>query len=383
MIKFAVLASSPKEWTTEQFIEWWRGPHADSAKKLPGLMGYTHGKVIANYDKVKPGDPTWVAMAELYFKDQESLNKMLASKEWADACQETADLGGRRIALVLDEIDLLAPTPNTPTVPPHSKLNHEPGFLKRFSLQNKNALIFGGHGELAEVISETLVQLGCKVALAARKLDKCVELATKLEKKYGNSAIGYQCDITNEEQVQQTVNTVIEKYGSLDILINNAGAFWAGSPDQIELHGWSKVVDVNLTGPFLTSRTAAKHMIKNGGGNIINIASTGGLISFSPELNEVIPYTTSKGAVIKLTRDLAMSWAKHGIRVNAIAPGSMDSGMTDTIDDENLAKLRNRIPLGRGGSPEELAGAVALLASDASTYITGQTIVIDGGQTLG
>jgi gluconate 5-dehydrogenase len=228
----------------------------------------------------------------------------------------------------------------------------------------------------------TLAELGCNMALAARREENCASLAAHLKSAYGIEAIGMGCDVTKEEQVEQTVSATVERFGSLDILIVNAGTFWAGPPTEIAMRGWTKVVDVNLNGTFLACRTAARHMIKAGSGSIINIASTGGLISFTPEFDENIPYTTTKGAVIKLTRDLGVNWAKHGIRVNALAPGLIEAGMTNSIDADLIIEMRRRIPMGRGGRGDEIAGAIAFLASDASSYVTGQTIVIDGGQSL-
>jgi gluconate 5-dehydrogenase len=311
------------------------------------------------------------------------LDAALASKEWRAAVKETAGMGGKRIAIVADEVDLLASVPDTPTIPPRSAERHEANpVLDAFNLQDRCALIIGGHGGLGEVIARTLAQLGARVALAARHVEKCVSLADDLEKTYGVSAMGLACDITKEEQVEQTVAAVVEKFGSLEVLVNNAGAFWAGPPEEVELRGWKKAVDVNLTGTFLACRTAARHMIKAGGGSIINVASSGGLMSFAPEFSEVVPYTTTKGAMIKLTRDLAVSWAKKGIRVNAVAPGQLEAGFTDSVSSDQKAEMCQRIPLGRLGKPDELVGAIAFLASDASKYVIGHTLVLDGGWSL-
>ncbi len=157
---------------------------------------------------------------------------------------------------------------------------------------------------------------------------------------------------------------------------------WSGAPEDIPLSGWNKIVDVNLTGAFIAAREAARLMIQQGKGAIIFVASTGGLTSFTPERAQIVPYTTTKAALIHLTRDLAAQWAHRGIRVNAIAPGQMRSGLTLTVPDDIVEQMRTDIPMKRLGDPSELAAAVAFLASDGASYVTGQTLVIDGGLTL-
>jgi gluconate 5-dehydrogenase len=154
-------------------------------------------------------------------------------------------------------------------------------------------------------------------------------------------------------------------------------------PQDIPLSGWQKVVDVNLTGTFLASRHAARRMIPRGSGVIINIASVGAFLSYTPDAGQVVPYTTTKAAIVHLTQDLAAQWAGHGIRVNAIAPGSIRTGMTETLNDDTQQRLLSRILLHRFAEPVELAGVVALLASGAGSFMTGQTIVVDGGQSIG
>jgi len=142
-------------------------------------------------------------------------------------------------------------------------------------------------------------------------------------------------------------------------------------------------MDVNVTGTFLACRHAARHMIAKGQGAIINIASVGAFVSYRPDAGQVVPYTTSKAAIVHLTSDLAAQWAEHGIRVNAIAPGSIETGMTETLDPVIQEKTRAGILLGRFGRADEVSGTLALLASDASSFITGQTFLVDGGQSLG
>lgn len=251
-----------------------------------------------------------------------------------------------------------------------------------FRLNGKVALITGGRGDLAEAIGSTLADLGCDVAFAARHEEECREIAASISARHGRRAIGLCCDIADEDSVAAAVSGVIDQLGGLDILVNNAGASWWGLPQDIPASGWRKVIDVNLTGTFLASRCAARHMIAHGGGSIINIASVGAFLSYRPEDGQVVPYTTSKAAIVHLTSDLAAQWADHHIRVNAIAPGSIETGMTETLNEEIQAKLRNNILLRRFGRPAEIAGAIALLASGAGSFMTGQTILVDGGQAL-
>jgi len=258
-----------------------------------------------------------------------------------------------------------------------------PGFAaKQFRLDGKVALITGGRGALAEAMAATLADLGCDIALASRHEEDCARIAEGIAARFGRKAIGLHCDIAREADVEAAVAAVVQEFGRLDILVNNAGASWWGLPEEIPLSGWQKVMDVNLTGTFLACRHAARHMIGHGGGAIINIASVGAFLSYTPDAGQVVPYTTSKAAVLHLTADLAAQWAGHGIRVNAIAPGSVETGMTETLAPAIKAKLLDGILLRRLGKPMEITGALALLASDAGSYMTGQTILVDGGQSL-
>lgn len=251
-----------------------------------------------------------------------------------------------------------------------------------FRLDGKVALITGGRGELAELMACTLADLGCDIALASRHQQDCAALARTISERFGRRAIGLRCDISDEAEVEQAVAAVIDQLGSLDILVNNAGASWWGLPQDIPLEGWQKVLDVNVTGTFLACRHAARHMIAHGGGAIVNIASVGAFLSYRPADGQVVPYTTSKAAVVQLTANLAAQWADDGIRVNAIAPGSVETGMTETLGEAIQQKLRDGILLRRFGKPLEISGALAVLASGAGSFMTGQTIVVDGGQSL-
>jgi gluconate 5-dehydrogenase len=257
------------------------------------------------------------------------------------------------------------------------------GFAARlFSLHGRVALVLGGHGEIAAAMAATLADLGADVVLAARKLEPCRELAERIARDFGVRTWACPCDIADEAQIQAALDTTLENFGRLDILINNAGTSWSGAPEDIPRSGWDKVLQVNLTGAFLACRLAARHMLERGSGSIINIASTGGMTSFMPAMARIVPYTTTKAALIHLTADLAAQWASRGVRVNAIAPGSIESGLLLSVDAPRREQLSSRIPAGRLGVPSDLAGAVAYLASDASAYVTGQTLVVDGGAIL-
>lgn len=257
------------------------------------------------------------------------------------------------------------------------------GFLARLeSLEGRNVLMIGGHGELAHAMAAALADRGANLLFAARKLEKCSELARDIAATFGVGAIAVQSDVSREEDVRAAVAACVEKLGSIDVLINNAGASWSGAPESIPLSGWSKILDVNLTGAFIAAREAARYMLPAGKGAMLFVSSTGGLTSFTPEMAEIVPYTTSKAALIHLVRDLAAQWAARGIRVNAIAPGQVRSGLTLTVPAERIEAMRNAIPMKRLADPEDIAGAVAFLVSDAAGYITGQTVVIDGGLTL-
>jgi gluconate 5-dehydrogenase len=265
-----------------------------------------------------------------------------------------------------------------------TKTGYRPGFLTDlYRMDGRVALVTGGHGELAEAMACTLADLGCDLVLASRKQEKCEELAQRIRADFGRKVTALRCDVSQEAEVVQTVAETVRLHGRLDVLVNNAGTSSWGLPEDISLKQWEKVMDVNLTGTFLCCREAAKVMIPQGRGSIINIASVGAFISFRPKSGQVVPYTTSKAAIVHLTQDLAAQWAERGIRVNAIAPGQVESGMTFTLDESHRQGVIDSILLGRIGNPMEVAGVLATLASEAGSFITGQTYLVDGGQALG
>ena len=246
-----------------------------------------------------------------------------------------------------------------------------------FDLSGKVAIVTGGGSGIGRQMAHGLAEAGAELVLCARKVDRCEEAAAQMPTR----ALAMQCDVTDSESVEAMVARTVDELGRVDVLVNNAGTVWGAAPEDIPLKGWQKVVDVNLTGVFLCAQAAGRRMIERGeGGRIVNVASVAGLHGAPAEVVNALPYHATKGAVISLTRDLAWKWARHGINVNAIAPGWFPSDMANFVIDSN-PELATRIPLGRFGGPEDLKGVVVFLASPASAYVTGHTLVVDGGQS--
>jgi NAD(P)-dependent dehydrogenase (short-subunit alcohol dehydrogenase family) len=229
-------------------------------------------------------------------------------------------------------------------------------------------------------MAQGLAEAGADVVVCARNAERCEEAAAELE-QLGVRSLGLGCDVRDSEQVQAVVGRTVADFGGVDILVNNAGTVWGASPEDMPLEGWQKVVDVNLTGVFLFSQAAGRAMIDREGGVIVNIASVAGLRGGPPEIMNTIVYNATKGGVISFTRDLACKWARHEIRVNAIAPGWFPSDMANFVLDRHGEEVLRSIPLGRLGGPDDLKGVVVFLASPASAYVTGHTLVVDGGQS--
>ena len=252
--------------------------------------------------------------------------------------------------------------------------------MKLFDLTGKTAIVTGGGKGIGRQMAEGLAEAGANLVLCARKAERCEQTAAELA-ELGVKALGMGCDVRDPEQVQAVVDRTVAEFGGVDILVNNAGVVWGATPEDMPLEGWQKVVDVNLTGVFLFSQAAGRTMIEGGGGSIVNIASVAGLHGAPPEIVNTVVYHATKGGVIAFTRDLAWKWAAHGIRVNAIAPGWFPSDMANFVLEHPGEELLRRVPLRRFGGPDDLKGPVVFLASDAAAYITGHTLVVDGGQS--
>ncbi|MBO3682246.1 SDR family NAD(P)-dependent oxidoreductase [Streptomyces sp. NEAU-YJ-81] len=252
-----------------------------------------------------------------------------------------------------------------------------------FDLHDHVAVLSGGHGAIAEAMAGALAARGCHLVLGARRVDRCEELARRLTREHGVTALAHSLDVSDEKSVQSFVTAALGVTGRIDVAINSAATFWAAPPEEVPIErGWRRVIDVNLTGAFLLAQAAGRVMLTQGCGSIINVSSFGGLTTLLPRDGSTISYTTSKGAMISLTRDLAAQWAHKGVRVNALAPGFIATGMADTIEKERIERLTADIPMGRFGRPEELAGAVVFLASAASSYVTGAVLSADGGRAI-
>jgi gluconate 5-dehydrogenase len=246
-----------------------------------------------------------------------------------------------------------------------------------FDLSGKVAIVTGGGSGIGRQMAHGLAEAGAELVLCARKVERCEEAARELPTR----ALALPCDVTDPDSVTAMVTRAVHEFGRVDILVNNAGTVWGAAPEDIPLEGWQKVVNVNLTGVFLCAQAVGRAMIEKGdGGKIVNIASVAGLHGAPAETVNALPYHATKGGVIALTRDLAWKWARHGINVNAIAPGWFPSDMANFVIGSN-PELADRIPLGRFGGPEDLKGAVVFLSSGASAYVTGHTLVVDGGQS--
>jgi NAD(P)-dependent dehydrogenase (short-subunit alcohol dehydrogenase family) len=249
-----------------------------------------------------------------------------------------------------------------------------------FTLTGRVAIVTGGSRGLGEEMAEGLAEAGAALMICARRQQW---LGPTLEtfRGRGYKIAGMVCDVADPTEVQAVVNKTVEIYGKVDILVNNAGVSWGEAPETMPLDKWQKVIDTNLTGAFLFSQAAGREMLKREYGRIINIASIAGLHA-SVHGAHYAGYAASKAGLMGLTRELAATWGRQGIRVNAIAPGFFPSRLADPAIEKALPQIEATSPMPRVGAAGELKGVAVFLASDASNYITGQTIVVDGGRTI-
>jgi len=253
-----------------------------------------------------------------------------------------------------------------------------------FDLSGKNALVTGGSRGIGSGISIVLAKQGANVAVnCIEKMDKCDYISGEVMKA-GRDSISLKADVSKKEEVENMFKQIKDRWGKLDILINNAGIIDYASFEDITEEKWDKIMDINLKGQFLCAQEAVKLMKPGKWGRIINISSisSGGVgIGFK----NISHYTASKGGVVALTENMAIELAQYGINVNTVAPGAIESDMTaPTLEDEKVMKsMLEQIPKGRIGKPEDIGAACVFLASDESDYITGTVIYVDGGWLAG
>ena len=246
------------------------------------------------------------------------------------------------------------------------------------SLEGRVSVVTGGATGLGLQMATGLAEAGSNVVICSRKLENCEQAAAGIE-KLGVKALALAADITKPDQVETVKDATLKKFGRVDVLVNNAGRAWVAPPEEMPLARWQEVMDLNTTAPFICAQIFGREMIKAKKGSIINIASIAGLRGRDPKAYDSVVYATSKGALVNFTRDLAVKWARHDIRVNAICPGFFVTPLNQKLYARNKENIDRRIPLGRIGGPDDLKGIAVLLASDASNYMTGTIIPVDGG----
>ena len=248
-----------------------------------------------------------------------------------------------------------------------------------FDIKGRVAIVTGGSRGLGLQIAEAYAELGAHLALTARRRDQLDHAAEHL-RGMGAQVEAVAGNLSDPEHARALVRRVMDTWGRIDILVNNAGATWGAPAEEHPLEAWHKVVDLNLTGTFvLTQAVANADMIPQRRGRIINVASVAGLRGNHPRMMGTVAYNTTKGGMVNMTRALATEWARYGITVNAIAPGYFPTKMSRGTLEQAGELIREVTPLGRVGGPEDLKGVAVLLASDASAYMTGQVIAVDGG----
>jgi NAD(P)-dependent dehydrogenase (short-subunit alcohol dehydrogenase family) len=256
-----------------------------------------------------------------------------------------------------------------------------PSIQELFALTGRVAIVTGGSRGLGEEMAEGLAEAGAALMICARR-EQWLYPTLERFAGLGYPVEGLVADVSDPADVQAVVDKTMASYGRLDILVNNAGVTWGARPEEMPLDKWQKVIDINLTGAFLFSQAAGREMLKREYGRIINVSSIAGLHA-AVHGPHYAAYAASKAGLMGLTRELAASWGRQNIRVNAIAPGFFHSRLADPALPLAEPGIRASSPIPRIGAEGELKGVCVFLASDASNYITGQTIIVDGGRTIG
>lgn len=245
-----------------------------------------------------------------------------------------------------------------------------------FDLKDKVALVIGGTTGIGHEIAMEYARWGANVVAVSRRPDKCKEVCDEIRKE-GVETLEFPVDAQNKEQLVELREKIVEKFGKIDILVNAAGINRRHNVEDFPIEDYDAVMDINARSLFISSQVIGIQMIQQGYGKIINIASMGSYFG----LNKVVPYCGSKGTVMQMTKGFAVEWAKHNIQVNAIAPGYFKTELTSGLhnDEEREVAVLSRNPMKRWGNVEELTGAAIFLATDASSFVTGITVPVDGG----
>jgi len=246
------------------------------------------------------------------------------------------------------------------------------------SLEGRVSVVTGGATGIGLQMAKGLAEAGSNIVICSRRIEVCEEAAGQIE-KIGVKALALGCDVTKADQVEAMKDAVLKKFGRVDVLVNNAGRAWVAPPEDTPLERWQQVFDLNITAPFLCAQALGREFIKQKHGKVINIASIAGLVGRNPTAYNSIAYGASKGALVNFTRDLAVKWAQHNIQVNAICPGFFVTPINEKLYQKNKDNIEREIPLKRTGGPDDLKGIAVLLASDASNFMTGAIIPVDGG----
>jgi len=249
------------------------------------------------------------------------------------------------------------------------------------NLDGRVSVVTGGATGLGLQMATGLAEAGSNLVICSRKLENCEQAAHELE-KLGVKALPLACDVTKPDQVERMKDETVKAFGRVDVLINNAGRAWVAPPEEMPLERWNQIMELNMTAAFICSQTLGREMIKAQRGKIINIASIAGLIARNPKAYNSIVYSTSKGALVHFTRDLAIKWAQHNINVNCICPGFFVTPINEKLFEKNAENVLREIPMGRTGGADDLKGIAVLLASDASNFMTGAVIPVDGGSVV-
>ena len=252
--------------------------------------------------------------------------------------------------------------------------------LDQFRLDGKTALVTGGNRGLGKQMTRALAEAGASVAVVSRRAGEAEAAAAEVAAETSRTCRGYGCDVSVPEQVEALAKGVLKDFGQLDVLVNNAGVNIRGPIEKLGVEEFRRVQETNVTGPWLVCRAFATHFKQRRSGRVINVGSTLSVVSMADRT----PYASSKGAVLQLTRTLALEWAPFGVTVNCIMPGPFATEMNQSLLDNPVVyqEFIARVPLGRWGKLDEIGGLVVFLAGNASSFITGAAIAIDGGWTV-